>query len=74
MLAQEPEQGENHRHLQPVPVLSGRVSIQHLTVRTPLERDRPPWTQLAIHSYYAQEPVLKRWVRELKGALASGPP
>ena len=34
VLAQEPEQGENHSHLQSVPVLSGRVSIQHLTVRT----------------------------------------
>jgi ATP-binding cassette subfamily B protein len=34
VLAQEPEQGEDHSHLQPVPVLSGRVSIDHLTVRT----------------------------------------
>ena len=34
VLAQEPEQGEDHSHLQPVPALTGRVSIQHLTVRT----------------------------------------
>jgi ABC-type multidrug transport system fused ATPase/permease subunit len=34
VLAQEPEQGEDHSHLKPVPALSGRVSIQHLTVRT----------------------------------------
>ena len=34
VLAQEPEQGEDHSHLEPVPALSGRVSIQHLTVRT----------------------------------------
>ena len=34
VLAREPEQGEDHSHLKPVPALSGRVSIQHLTVRT----------------------------------------
>ena len=46
VLAQEPEQGEDHSHLQPVPVLSGRVSIQHLTVRTqgPVRRRRSSTT------------------------------
>ena len=34
VLSQEPEQGRDHGRLQPVPVLSGRVSIQGLTVRT----------------------------------------
>ncbi len=52
----------------------GDVSSPPSATTPPLERDRPPWTQLAIHSYYAQEPVLKRWVRELKAAMGSGPP
>jgi ABC-type bacteriocin/lantibiotic exporter with double-glycine peptidase domain len=34
VLAREPEQGEDHSHLKPVPALTGRVSIQHLTVTT----------------------------------------
>lgn len=34
VLSREPEQGEDRSHLKPVPALSGRVSIQHVTVRT----------------------------------------
>ncbi|HJV08294.1 MAG TPA: peptidase domain-containing ABC transporter, partial [Acidimicrobiales bacterium] len=34
VLAQEPEQGHDRSRLQPVPALGGRVSIQHLTVRS----------------------------------------
>ncbi len=34
VLAREPEQGEDRSRLKPVPALSGRISIQHLTVRT----------------------------------------
>lgn len=39
----------------------------------PLEHDRPPWTQLAVHSYYLQEPELKRWVRDVRVALDQRP-
>lgn len=39
----------------------------------PLEHDRPVWSQLAVHSYYEQEPVLKTWVGAVKTALATAP-
>jgi len=35
----------------------------------PLERDAPPWLRVAGHSHYMQEPVLKRWVTEVRRAL-----
>ncbi len=35
----------------------------------PRERDRPPWTQVAGHSHYHAEPVLKRWVAAVRSAL-----
>ena len=38
----------------------------------PLEHDRPAWCQIAVHSYYLQEPELKRWVADVKAALAAG--
>lgn len=37
----------------------------------PREHDRPVWSQLAVHSYYEREPVLKAWVRTVREALAS---
>ena len=40
----------------------------------PLERDRPLWSQLAGHSHYQEEPVLKQWVRRLRVALGPGGP
>ncbi len=35
----------------------------------PLEHDRPVWTQIAVHSYYLNEPELKHWVVCLKTAM-----
>ena len=35
----------------------------------PLEHDRPVWTQIAVHSYYLNEPELKHWVAGLKAAM-----
>jgi hypothetical protein len=35
----------------------------------PLEHDRPAWTQIAVHSYYLNEPRLKHWVARLKAAM-----
>jgi hypothetical protein len=37
----------------------------------PLEHDRPAWTQIAVHSYYLNEPALKRWVIRLKTAMGA---
>jgi len=36
----------------------------------PLERDAPPWLRVAGHSYYMQEPALKKWVTDVRRALA----
>ena len=35
----------------------------------PLEHDRPAWSQIAVHSFYLNEPELKDWVVRLKAAL-----
>lgn len=35
----------------------------------PLERDAPPWLQVAGHSHYMQEPELKAWLRRVRKAL-----
>jgi len=40
----------------------------------PLEHDRPVWTQVAVHSYYLNEPELKHWVAGLKAAMATPTP
>ncbi len=37
----------------------------------PLEHDRPVWTQIAVHSYYLNEPELKDWVVRLKTAMGN---
>jgi hypothetical protein len=37
----------------------------------PLEHDRPVWTQIAVHSYYLNEPELKHWVARLKAAMGT---
>ena len=37
----------------------------------PLEHDRPVWTQIAVHSYYLNEPELKHWVAGLKTAMGT---
>jgi hypothetical protein len=36
----------------------------------PLEQDREPWTNLAIHSYYLNERAVKTCVREMEFRLA----
>jgi hypothetical protein len=37
---------------------------------TALEHDREPWVELAVHSYYRNEPVMKRYVAQQRDALA----
>jgi len=37
----------------------------------PLEHDRPAWTQIAVHSYYLNEPRLKHWVAHLKAVMGT---
>lgn len=38
----------------------------------PLEHDRQPWVELAVHSSYLQEPDLEDWVATLKASLGRG--
>jgi len=52
----------------------GPASSFDTATTPPLEHDRPPWSQLAVHSFYLQEPMLKRWVRDLRAALSQRPP
>lgn len=48
---------------------TGRATPSEALTEAPLEHDRPAWSQLAVHSYYLQEPELKRWVRDVRVAL-----
>lgn len=38
------------------------------------ERDRPAWASLGGHSLYQREPVLKRWMADLRAHLGQLPP
>ena len=53
------------------PMQSRPADLLSVPDEAPLEHDRAVWSQIAVHSYYLNEPELKDWVVRLKAAMGN---